>query len=243
MGHLETPALPEYLYRYRNIRTPITVNGLDLLRLPLELQMITEQKLWCANYKALNDPMEGYYQASERVMAASTYAETASAILHGKRSIGICCFSDTHDNELMWTHYADEYRGICIGYHPSTLLKGIPDTAHLARLGYGLAPPRIGKDDSPYSKRAAIKVLSHKKACWAYEREWRVLAEKNLGDLTIAAAKCIRAVYLGSKLSDEDEELILHSLRGKPVAIKRMKIDNYKYTWKPLQHANGAPIL
>jgi hypothetical protein len=240
MGQLEKPALPEYLYRYRNITAPITNNRKAVTRLSLELRMILEQKLWCAHYRKLNDPMEGFYDPSERIKKATNYSETAANIFHGKQGIGICCFSDSPDNELMWTHYTDQYQGICIGYHPRLLLSGIPENARLVRLGYGLSPPRIGKDDAPYTTEAAIKVLSHKKACWAYEREWRVLALDNKAELQIAAENCIKIVLLGSRISETHQNEIVRNLKGLPITIKRMKVAKYKHTWQLLQSARAA---
>jgi hypothetical protein len=29
---------------------------------------------------------------------------------------GVCCFSTTHSNPLLWSHYGDQHRGLCVGY-------------------------------------------------------------------------------------------------------------------------------
>mgnify|MGYP002227506002 FL=1 len=33
------------------------------------------------------------------------------------------CFSERNDSLLMWSHYADEHRGLCIGYNLHDLIK------------------------------------------------------------------------------------------------------------------------
>ncbi|MGY3034301.1 hypothetical protein ACVIIV_003471 [Bradyrhizobium sp. USDA 4354] len=45
-------------------------------------------------------------------------------VLRSKPKIGICCFSDTNDNELMWAHYAANYSGICVAYLAERLTSG-----------------------------------------------------------------------------------------------------------------------
>jgi len=60
--------------------------------------------LWFSRYRSLNDPMEGFYEATVRVKKADDCDAVAREILWEKREIGICCFSDTKDSELMWVH-------------------------------------------------------------------------------------------------------------------------------------------
>jgi hypothetical protein len=98
MAQLEKPVLPPFLYRYRKVS-----DG----RLDQEIDAITGQYLWCAPYRDMNDPMEGFYQPSSRFQKQTDFTKAAQKIFDAKQDIGICCFSDTHDNELMWTHYAE----------------------------------------------------------------------------------------------------------------------------------------
>jgi hypothetical protein len=78
--------------------------------------------------------MEGFYRPSQRVQNLDAYAQLAHDLFGQKQAIGACCFSDIHDNELMWTHYAGNYSGICVSYRARKLLEGLPDHAHLVRL-------------------------------------------------------------------------------------------------------------
>src|SRR5207253_3097370 len=36
--------------------------------------------------------------------------------LQNRYGKGICCFSEEYNNPLLWSHYGDQHRGICIGY-------------------------------------------------------------------------------------------------------------------------------
>ena len=42
------------------------------------------------------------------------------------RQQGICCFSRTHESILMWSHYADKHRGLCIGFNPRKSMTTFP---------------------------------------------------------------------------------------------------------------------
>jgi len=141
--------------------------------------------------------MEGFYNPSARFVSLTNFEKAVQTIFDAKQTIGICSFSDTHDNELMWTHYADNYQGICIGYRPLSLLKGLPQDARLARLGYGATPPKIGKHDGiAPADETARKILSHKKSSWLYEREWRVFGDPGKLYFTGNCVAEIRLLYM-----------------------------------------------
>lgn len=36
-------------------------------------------------------------------------------------SAGICSFSKARKNQLMWSHYADEHKGVCIGFRENQI--------------------------------------------------------------------------------------------------------------------------
>ncbi len=103
---------PRRLYRYRSIE-----------HIDRELEAIEDGYLFCAAYKDMNDPMEGVYSASERLRRSSVYRNFEIDILSDKRRLGICSFSEVHNHELMWAHYASRFKGIRIEYDLIQLLK------------------------------------------------------------------------------------------------------------------------
>jgi Protein of unknown function (DUF2971) len=92
---------------------------------------------------------------------------------------GVCCLSRRWDSVLMWSHYADQHRGLCIEYDASPLAE-----AEIYRVNYDTAreiPASvlyrlfITVDESvrPQVDRAALLTKSRE---WRYEREVRVLS-------------------------------------------------------------------
>jgi hypothetical protein len=118
----------------------------------------------------------------------------------------------------------------------------LPNDAHLVRLGYGIKPPEIGKADTANFAAAVHKILSHKKSSWAYEREWRVLA--NRGPLPVTGPGCIQDVLLGSRIDPMHKARIHSALAYVPVRIRAMQIDKYQHKWKTLKPLNQvSPLL
>jgi len=231
-GQLDRPVLPRYLYRYRKINDSV-INQ--------EVRTIRETYLWCSTYNAMNDPMEGFFEPTRQFLKDNNYNRASRDILNQKIQIGICCFSDTCDNELMWSHYTENYSGICLGYAPKELLSGLSDNSHLARVAYGNKPPDItGKDaESPY--KAAIKVLSHKKASWIYEREWRLLGP--IGRIDVRGKTVLREVRIGVNIDAAHRHTLLDELKGKPIRVYEMEpVSAYEHKWKQLHDAQGNPI-
>jgi hypothetical protein len=226
MAEVAKPVLPPMLYRYRKITTEEQFNQ--------EVRAIRCQLLWFAPYRELNDPMEGFFAPASRLLKNTNYTDIARNILQEKQSIGICCFSDTHRNELMWTHYADSYTGICVGYRTEQLIQGLPPEIQLVRLAYEGEPPEITAIDANNARSAAIKVLSHKKVNWIYEREWRLLGNPQTL-LPIEAKGCVRHVYFGSRMRPDVKEAVLKELKDMTLRVSEMVIDDYDFGWNELK--------
>lgn len=220
--------MPLYLYRYRAITPTTTI-------LNREIAAIKEPYLWCGDFTSLNDPMEGFYRPSSLLKNKSDYAKIARTIIDKKTGIGISSFSDTRENELMWTHYAGNYSGICIEYYAQRLLDSLPCDVSLVHLGYGDAPPRVTAVDTRAANFAARKILSQKKFNWAYEREWRVLA--TVGKLLIGSGDVVRSIYLGSRIARSNKQVILTAFRRSPIRIYEMDVIGYEHEWKRIHYA------
>jgi len=225
MGRLEPPILPNKLYRYRSFaRRSKAISE--------EIACIRENYLWCSDFTCMNDPMEGFYRPSSGLKKKSDYDQILQRITSSKIALGISCFSDTRENILLWTHYAGNYSGICVAYSPSVLVDGLPGNASLIRLGYDDNPPLISSGVGKNVEAAARIILSQKKYNWAYEREWRVLAPK--GRVCLERENPVKAVYLGSRISNEHRKQIVSALHGTGIEIYAMEIDGYAHAWLPM---------
>jgi hypothetical protein len=228
MAKIQLPLLPLYLFRYRAIGPSHEV-------LQREIAAIKEPYLWCGDFTSLNDPMEGFYRPTSLLKNKDNYARIARTILNSKSDIGIASFSDTGENELMWTHYARNYSGICIKYYSQRLLDALPSRVSLVHMAYGDSPPRVTSKDIGNDDSGARKILSQKKFNWAYEREWRVLG--SVGKLPINSDDVVRSIYLGSRIEEIQKKAILKTFRGSEIDIYEMDVSGYEHKWNRVHHA------
>jgi hypothetical protein len=227
MATIETYAKPTWLYRYRSLR-PRGADGdgtADRIRLERELSAIERGYIWCGTYNQMNDPMEGFYRSNTRVHEEPGYDEFSEMVRLEKLGLGIASLSETWNNELMWAHYADGFRGICIAYPLARLLDGL-DRAHaLTRVAYGDRPHYLNLSTMHDADLRARAILSTKNLKWSYEREWRLFSphpgESQCGPRPVAR------VYLGMRMTPEDQRLVTRRLRAAGVTVRRTLVDGY----------------
>lgn len=116
---------------------------------------------------------------ADQAMAASMnpgeIEKTAALIqsLHAEaltNSCGVFCVSAKRDDILMWSHYADFHRGICLEFDGTG-----PLMAHAHEVQYSDDRPPLNpyNDDADTMMRKALLTKSRH---WSYECEWRLLA-------------------------------------------------------------------
>ncbi len=129
------------------------------------LKSLREKRLKISTLPDLNDPFELLpYDLSNRNYRNAMRATRAE--LATRR--GIVCFSSDWRDPVMWAHYSDKHRGICLGFEiPDGVGKRISYVSR--RLPFPTDP---GLDD-------AEVMLFTKFSNWAYEQEIRVWAALN----------------------------------------------------------------
>jgi hypothetical protein len=134
------------------------------------IQAILRRRLKVSLIPDLNDPFELIGSCLQdkdlRIAFQSTKRDLA-------RRCGIHCFSKNWSNPVLWSHYADRHRGICLGFD-------VPDKSLMhvsyngSRLKQDIRQMPLGS-----SKRAALmqKLLSFKFEDWKYESEVRIFVD------------------------------------------------------------------
>jgi len=199
MAILELPVLPVHLYRYRSLKSGVA----------REIGSIKQGYLYCSRFREMNDPMEGLFRTSSRLKGRQT---NRSEIYAAALDLGLASFTEMNASELMWAHYANNYAGICVGYQANRLMRGLGENVSLIRMAYGDRPPRVSTRDAREPKKAAKKILAHKKDNWAYEREWRVLGD--CGRVEYGSQNCVSRIYLGARITSEHRRTLVQELRG-----------------------------
>lgn len=138
-----------------------------------------------------------------------------------------CCFCQRNDSLLLWSHYADQHRGICLEFSFVRHGVGVHEIDRsqdgkqylLGEVNYSKQRPSllVNTDDASVVPYELIdKSLFTKSLDWSYEEEWRFVM-RNSPEVAFKgfAAKCLRRVIFGMRCSAEDEEEILQMASSK----------------------------
>lgn len=86
--------------------------------------------------------------------------------------MGVFCLSSDPTNILMWSHYADEFRGGAIQFNTRHKFFYGKEGLNLAKVGYRKKRPVVVVDDKQYKTKP--EMLAWKAPEWAYEKEYRM---------------------------------------------------------------------
>jgi hypothetical protein len=134
---------------------------------------------------------------------------------------GTACFASKFDNLLMWGHYSDSHRGLCLEYATS-----LWPFDQLKPVSYKDDIPQVDKAKFLAGNLNEIEVLLLRKAeCWRYEEEWRYLHEP-CGDKVYFSPNALKAVHFGSRMSEANEHIVREVLKGRDVQFYKMVLNN-----------------
>lgn len=144
-------------------------------------------------------------------------------------SFGIYSLSEVQDDILMWTHYSDSHKGICLEF----------DTTKIGTLFwesfivvYQKEYPTVNTMDLGKIKEFC-KALATKSEHWKYEQERRILRGGDEGGPGIYSfnSELLTGVILGSKISEQNELKILKWVKEypTPITIYRAKLNDHKF--------------
>ena len=102
----------KYLYKYKQI-----VTAFDLT---IVLDIINNRRIYLPRYEQLNDPFESYmndiYSAEMGNSILQNIGIRKEHINDRFNKYGILSLTSNCRNQVMWTMYANYYKGICIGF-------------------------------------------------------------------------------------------------------------------------------
>jgi hypothetical protein len=133
------------------------------------LKSLRERRLKITQLDELNDPFElAPFDLSNRVLRRAVKMVST----HFENGRGMLCFSANWRDPVIWAHYADKHRGVCLGFE-------IPDNGELWRpvryVSHRLKFPKISLTGN--DTYITEQLLFTKYANWQYEEEIRFFAE------------------------------------------------------------------
>lgn len=178
-----------------------------------KLNEVKENKMWYSAPSMFNDPFDCEFMISEEkifqnilqkvpdkrgIKAGSPMWKTIRGELnhqmpklreifeHTRHTTGVSCFSEKYDSLLMWAHYANNHKGMCVEYE----LMGFNTNLQYTPVPIIYSKDRVHLDsidiDNPEKgiQNYFIKCLIQKSLEWSYEAEWRIIRDDGAcGDL------------------------------------------------------------
>lgn len=140
---------------------------------------------------------------------------------------GIICFSAVWNPILMWSHYANSHKGICIGFYEGKI-KNFPTMVSGGMVSYQTDYPQI----DPLSSNLIndMFTISHSKAIsWRYECEYRInklfypVPPSNKERIFMFPDGIIAEVILGVTISEDNKRDIVAICRRKNISVYQAK--------------------
>lgn len=149
----------------------------------------------------------------------------------------ILCLTEDPNNILLWSHYADMHKGLCIGYDfpYQQLLRKEVNGFYLDRMKYLNKIPNVKSYTTEillnHSKRNRwLRDMVYTKAqCWKYEKEVRIMTStQNLESRFVGSpGGTINTIVFGAKCPNIEE--IKHVIKSSENFHPSYKFISYKY--------------
>ncbi|WP_157687193.1 DUF2971 domain-containing protein [Burkholderia lata] len=177
-------------------------------------KILQEQRFKLSTIHEANDPFE---LLGASIGAAKARRAYKALHAHWAQSIGMLCTTKSWDNPVMWAHYGDRHRGICLGF--DVVDAEIHQVQYEANKLTGLLEHI--ESGSHLLEEQFRAILTTKFKDWEYEREWRIFAslknreaQSGLYYLNFAPHFMLREVILGARCPATPEELAGHVKSG-----------------------------
>lgn len=132
-------------------------------------------------------------------------------------TIGIYCLSEKNDDLLMWSHYSDSHRGLCLIFDATT-----EDTLfwEAFKVVYQEGYPTVNVMEIGKAEEFRNALLTKSK-CWCYEEERRILKTKKEGGPGIYSfqPELLTGVVFGALMPKDDKEIITNWITDYPIEI------------------------
>lgn len=195
-------------------------------------------EIWLKDGSDFNDPFE--------LLVTDSKNGTVKRI----KGLRILCLTSGQTNRLMWAHYANEHKGVCLAIEvPVDLVYAVCYTKtrtksdnvdNIYKNHKSHAKKNLIKEYHELSKNKKIGLL--KDGFWSYENEYRIIFEKNekhkdyYSDGIPRLKIKITTVYLGAKMEKKEKETIVKLCKKKTIPIKEIQLSKTEYKMKVVEY-------
>ena len=204
--------------------------------------------LYFSSPKDFNDPFDCDFRIMPTVVEKQYGISWNSVVNEFKADVhkmGFVCFSPHWDNTLMWAHYADKFKGFCLGYEfsnplyrnscvndvfatyrnrPYHTLEYHLDEIIYARRDEYPTVSSFGFDE--IEEEMPETIIRYKASNWQYEHECRLSFFGGKGVHPVPGK--IKEVYFGLRMKDEEKRVLATILgKWKPTFYETIKSETH----------------
>ncbi len=202
----------------------------SLSNIEFVLDIIYNQRLYCAHYDNLNDPFEGLFLSN---LLDLSQRPTGSRLLGGEsgnyqvvvsakhlnntilEDARICSLTQSYSDVRLWSYYGDGHTGIAIEVEVDE------SDPQLHKIEYSDTLPTFDLDNATDARVHAL--LKCKTRQWQHEQEYRLITSKKY----YCISEKIRSIYLGSRVSQFHADILKKAV-SKKINIYHTRIDPYQ---------------
>ncbi len=181
------------------------------------LEALEARRLKIARISDLNDPFEMLGTNLSNQELRNAFVEMKFAL---NKNRGLLCFSKSWRNPLLWSHYSDRHRGLCLGFDvPDKLLMSVTYTRKRT------TSEKLFSNDQLIREREMKRLLRTKFSHWRYENEVRCVVsledkdphnghyffefsnEMQIKQILVGAEACISRRDVEKALGDENAQV------------------------------------
>ena len=206
--------------------------------------MLSKRTLQFTNSFYFNDPFDCHpslidFSSDPGICYGETFKDRIREVRRNthdrlRENTWICSLSKINDSLLMWGHYANNHKGVCVELNMAHVIKCLDARHGTVVNNVGLEvqykdivqKPDYFKNHQNYHEYQ----ISTKGKDWEYEQEWRLYIvhpspmymgmpfKPERGKIydwkmtrvyPVLGGECFEAVYLGAMMSDEDKQKIM----------------------------------
>jgi hypothetical protein len=156
----------------------------------------------------------------------------------------VSCFSISGwDNQLMWSHYANSYSGICIEYDFTKIeqfigffypVEYVVQRQTLSLNDIGIKGIALDVDTSTdYGEpdmEAIFKYLLAKNKCWEYEKEWRIINSGEENKSMFVDFPYVKSITFGLNIDPICKHLMCDMCQEKEIECYEIVIDTEDFS-------------
>lgn len=194
-----------YFPKPSSLNDPFDCNPVANFNNPVELRRYVEKKYRSDfNYKPTSK------EVTQTVVDMSALYTEYDVRKVFDEYIGVLCLSKCNKLNLMWSHYANSHKGICLGFDLGVIKNWLCKPVLYSSERVNIDLMRI-KEDESYRKDIISSAVFTKGEDWCVEKEIRSLS-KNPGHQEYSPAG-LKSITFGLATSEKDRDYVLSLIK------------------------------